>query len=88
VISQEVLLGETLLMDVKSLTYFGLDELGTRIWKEIESCVDANEVFRRLQSSSELSEEALARKFDGILKGLEISRIVTLEPVKSESSGI
>lgn len=79
VIAQEVLLGETLLMDVNTMAYFGLDEFGSRIWRELESCKDANEVFRRLAAGSELAEGEIARKFSGVLKGLEMSRIISLE---------
>ena len=86
VIAQEVLLGETLLLDTGSLAYFGLDEFGSRIWREIESCKDAGEVFRRICESSELEPEVLARKMEGVLRGLEMSRIITLEPINEPSS--
>ncbi|MBT6125779.1 MAG: PqqD family protein, partial [Halieaceae bacterium] len=36
VISQEVS-GETVLLDLNSEHYFGLDEVGTRIWQLIDS---------------------------------------------------
>lgn len=87
VISQEVLLGETLLMDVKSLAYFGLDEFGSGIWKALESCNDAEEVYSCLKKSSSMaagmSEDAVASKFNAILRALEASRIITLEPTQA-----
>lgn len=79
VISQEVLLGETLLMDVGTLAYFGLDSLGTSVWREMQASQDADEVFRRLLKTSGLTEEALAVKYRGILQGLEVSKIIRLE---------
>ena len=80
VISQEVSLGETILMDVKTLAYFGLDEFGSRVWSYLESCTDAQQVFENLKSATNFDEEALARKYGGILKGMEMSGIVSLEP--------
>ena len=86
VISQEVLLGETLLMDVKTLTYFGLDALGSNIWHELQQCDDADEVFRRLRSTAALDDDVLERKFSGIIKGLEVSGIITLQLEASDTS--
>lgn len=80
VISQEVLLGETVLLDVKTLVYFGLDELGSAVWREIQECPDADEALSRLLSSTPLQAEELRDKFFSILKGLERSRIIELEP--------
>ena len=79
VISQQVLLGETILMDVESLAYFGLDELGSRIWNSLQTCDDAQQVFDGLTEATGIDEEALATKYEGVLKGLEISRIISLE---------
>ena len=76
------MLGETLLMDVKSLAYFGLDELGTKIWTALETCTHTQEVFDGLIEVDDLDEEVLARKFQGILQGLEMSNIISLEPLE------
>ena len=79
VISQEVLLGETVLMDVGRLVYFGLDELGSEVWKEIGRCPAADRAFSRLLESTNLSRQELEPKFNMIIRGLEQSRIITLE---------
>jgi len=79
VISQEVLLGETVLLDVKTLVYFGLDALGSAVWREIQERPDADEAFSRLLASTLLSEEKLCEKFSSIISGLENSRIIQLE---------
>lgn len=79
VIWQEVLLGETVLMNVKTLVYFGLDELGSAIWKAIRLHPDADEAFSRLALSVHTPEQDLARKFTMIIKGLEGSGLVQLE---------
>jgi len=79
VIDQEVQLGETLLMDVKTLTYFGLTSLGTVLWREMQTCRDLDEVFARVVRQSDLPEDELVTVVRGILRGLEQSRLVRLE---------
>ena len=81
VIAQEVLLGETLLMDVKSMNYFGLDEFGSRIWRALAECEDVDVIYRRLIESSDISGDSFTRQFLGVLRGLEVSKIITLEEV-------
>lgn len=79
VIFQEVLLGESLLMDTRSLTYFALDELGTRVWQEIREGGEVAPAFRCLVAATGLPEDDLLLKFNSIIKGLERSRIIQLE---------
>jgi len=79
VIDQEVQLGETLLMDVKTLTYFGLTSRGTVLWREMQTCRDLDEVFARVVRQSDLPEDELVTVVRGILRGLEQSRLVRLE---------
>ena len=81
VIAQEVLLGETLLLDVKRLVYFGLDETGSEVWRVIGKYADGDEAYARLRDSSGLDEASLEHRFTQIIKGLERSRIISLEPV-------
>lgn len=78
VISQEVLLGETVLMDVKRLVYFGLDEFGTKVWKEFQLHPDADEVFKRLSASSEMPRDGLEAKFASLIQGLAHSQVIEL----------
>jgi len=85
VISQDALLGETLLMDVKTLVYFGLDEFGTTVWRELQARAGAAEIFERLLASTGLPSETLAAKFGGILRGLEASGIIVLEPSPADT---
>ena len=78
VISQEVLLGETVLMDVKTLAYFGLDSLGSAIWLEMQSCSDVDDLFDKISQSSDFATEHLRAKFSQILQGLAASRLIVL----------
>ena len=79
VIHQEVLLGESLLMDTRTLAYFALDEFGTRLWRELARSKDAAEVVQRLADSGDLPREAVEKKFELIINGLQNSRIIQIE---------
>lgn len=79
VIFQEVLLGESILMDTRTLAYFAFDELGTRIWRVIERGADADEAYNTLLASYGDSEADFEMKFNNIINGLAKSRIITLE---------
>ena len=58
VISQEVS-GETVLLDLESENYFGLDEVGTRIWQLIKETNELQLIFDTLLKEYDVSEERL-----------------------------
>ena len=80
VIAEKIQLGETLLMDVKTLADFGLDTLGSTIWEEMQGCADADELFEKVTASSQLPASQLETKFRQILQGLAGSRLIALKP--------
>ncbi len=79
VIFQEVQLGESLLLDVKTLKYFAFDPLGTRFWKAMQESSDADEALRVVAVGEELAPTELQAKFRSALSGLERSGLITLE---------
>lgn len=78
VIDQEVPLGETLLMDVKTLKYFGLNPLGTILWREMQKDSDLDEVYARVGLQSELSEAELASVVLAIVQGMAQAGLIRL----------
>ena len=72
VISQEVS-GETVLLDLASENYFGLDEVGTRIWQLIKENGDLELVVKTLLEEYNVTEEALTADVDALLG--EISKL-------------
>ena len=56
VISQEVS-GETVLLDLESEHYFGLDEVGTRIWQLIKETGNLQSVFDTMLAEYAVSEQ-------------------------------
>jgi len=71
IIFQEVQLGESILLDVSSVTYFAFDPLGTRFWRAMQECDDADSVLNQIAAEDGVPVAELEPKFRGILAGLE-----------------
>ena len=78
VISQEVS-GETVLLDLESENYFGLDEVGTRIWQLIKETGDLQAVYDTLLSEYEVDETRLQSDLEALLGEISGLRLVPLE---------
>ena len=69
VLFQEVS-GETVLLDLDSESYFGLDEIGTRIWKLLNDETSAGEVVDALLEEYEVERETLEVDVAELLENL------------------
>ncbi|MEM6583713.1 MAG: PqqD family protein [Pseudomonadota bacterium] len=78
VISQEVS-GETVLLDLESEHYFGLDEVGTRIWQLIKETDNLQTIFQTLLAEYDVSEERLTQDLDKLLTEIAELGLVKLE---------
>lgn len=78
VISQEVS-GETVLLDLESENYFGLDEVGTRVWQLIQVSGDLENVFNTLLDEYEVSPQRLQEDLDKLLTEINGLGLITLE---------
>ena len=78
VISQEVS-GETVLLDLQSENYFGLDEVGTRIWQLIKETSDLQAIFKTLLAEYDVSEERLRQDLDTLLGEISGLGLIRLE---------
>ena len=78
VISQEVS-GETVLLDLESENYFGLDEVGTRIWQLIKETNDLSVIFDTLMAEYEVTEERLQQDLTVLLTEIEGLGLITLK---------
>ena len=81
VISQEVS-GETVLLDLESENYFGLDEVGTRIWQLIKETNELQLIFDTLLKEYDVSEEKLQLDLSTLLTEIEGMGLVKLEAHK------
>jgi hypothetical protein len=78
VISQEVS-GETVLLDLESENYFGLDAVGTRIWQLIKENDDLQAIYNTLLEEYEVEEQRLQTDLEAILGEVTQLGLVTLE---------
>jgi len=78
VISQEVS-GETVLLDLESENYFGLDEVGTRIWQLIKETNNLSLIFDTLMGEYEVTEERLQQDLTVLLTEIEGLGLITLK---------
>jgi hypothetical protein len=78
VISQEVS-GETVLLNMASEDYFGLDEVGTRIWQLIKQTNDLQAIYQTLLEEYDVSESRMHRDLDNLLAEISRLGLITLE---------
>jgi len=78
VISQEVS-GETVLLDLESENYFGLDEVGTRIWQLIKEKDDLQAIYNTLLDEYEVEESRLQADLEALLGEISKLGLVSLE---------
>jgi len=78
-LSQEVS-GETVLLDLNSENYFGLDEVGTRIWQLLQDYGDLQKVYDTVIKEYDVDEEQLTKDLDELMaKLVEVGLIEIVE---------
>ena len=77
VISQEVS-GETVLLDLESEHYFGLDGVGTRIWQLIGETNDLSAIYQTLLAEYEVPADRLQQDLAQLLAEIEKLGLITL----------
>ncbi|WP_136799769.1 MULTISPECIES: PqqD family protein [Desulfosediminicola] len=84
-ISQEVLSqevdGETVILDMRSENYFGLDEIGTDIWRLLKEQKTLQEVFDILLDEYEVEEQVLRQHLEDHISELCKAELISLKPV-------
>jgi len=80
VLSQEVS-GETVLLDLGSENYFGLDEVGTRIWQLLKENGHLRVVFDTMLAEYEVDEARLAQDLASLLTEISDLGLISLEPI-------
>ena len=82
--SQEVS-GETVLLDLESEQYFGLDEVGTRIWKLIRKGSTTADVVDMLLQEYDVDRPQLEKDVAELLQELVAAGLIRLVDKKSGS---
>lgn len=68
--------GEAVLLSLDEGCYYGLDELGTRIWKLIDQDLDSEQVVAAIVEEYEVEPEQARRDLDAFLSDLEQSGLI------------
>ena len=77
VLSQEVS-GETVLLDLASEQYFGLDPVGTRFWQLLTEERPLSEIVHTMAGEFEVAREELERDLDDLLAKLSEAGLVRM----------
>ena len=77
VVYQEVS-GETVLLDLESEQYFGLDPIGTRIWALIQEQSSVNTIVDRVHEEFEAEKDKIRTDVVALIKRLESSGLVVV----------
>ena len=80
VLSQEVS-GETVLLDLQSESYFGLDAVGTRIWQLLQEKSRFQQVFDTMLEEYDVDEKQLENDLNELLDKLIAEELITIKPV-------
>jgi hypothetical protein len=80
VISTSTPLEETLLMNTRTLTYFGLDALGGKFWQAMQTQSDADEVVSTVAVQTGKHPHELEPVLHAILTGMESSGLLVRKP--------
>jgi len=62
--------GESVLLNLQSEQYFGLDEVGTRMWVALTSANSIQEAYETLLGEYEVDAEKLRQDLQGLLEKL------------------
>lgn len=80
VISQE-LSGETVILDLQSECYFGLDAVGTRIWQLIRDGADLRTIHDTLLDEYEVDAAQLQRDLQALVEDARQRGLITLAEI-------
>ena len=78
VLSQEVS-GETVLLDLNNENYFGLNEVGTRIWQLLQEQDNLEKIYEILLDEYEVDAKQLRKDFDDIINQLKDTGLVKIK---------
>jgi len=76
----QTVVGESVLLDLRSQKYFGLDEVGTRAWQVLEETGDLGAVHARLAQEYEVDAARLERDLDELFERLLAAGLVEERP--------
>jgi len=83
VLSQEVA-GETVLLDLRSEHYFGLEEVGTRFWQLLQKDGEFQAAYDTLLQEYDVDAEQLQSDLESLLSELESAGLIQLDSMEED----
>lgn len=68
--------GETVLLDLNSEVYFGLDETGSRIWQLLDTCTDVTDIVSNMAEEYDVNVTRLTEDVNALLVSLESKGLI------------
>lgn len=78
--------GESVLLNLETERYFGLDATGTRMWELITSQPDIDQAFQKLRDEFEVDPDELRRHLTELLTSLVENGLLSTTPADVGSS--
>jgi hypothetical protein len=69
--------GESVILNIESGIYFGLDEIGTRVWQLIEEMGDLESILRVMQDEYDEAPAVIRADVEALVSDLIDKRLVT-----------
>ena len=76
--------GEAVLLDLNSESYFGLNEVGTRMWQLIQEEPDLQGIFSRLAKEYEVDEGTLFKDLRDLVDEMAVAGLIVLTPIAQD----
>jgi Coenzyme PQQ synthesis protein D (PqqD) len=68
--------GEAVILDLSSGTYFGLNEVGTRVWRLVDEGRQPSEIVEMVAAEYAADRETVARDVERLLEDLRSRRLI------------
>ena len=68
--------GEAVMMNIQTGKYYGLDEIGSRIWELLEHKIQVKEIIEQLQKEYDVSEQQCKRDVLNLLNELKTNQLI------------
>lgn len=68
--------GEAVMMNIQTGKYYGLDEIGSRIWEMMERKIQVKEIIEQLQKEYDVSEQQCKTDVLNLLNDLKSNQLI------------
>ena len=77
--------GEAVLLDLKTERYYGLDDIGTRMWRLLESNGHVEAACARLLQDYEVDEATLRHDLSELIDNLAMAGLILVQPAGDDA---